>query len=319
MKLRIKLGLSLLALAGMFASAAHAQAWKPSGPVTLVLPYGAGGSLDIFGRPLARELESIWGQPVVVENISGGESLIGTNKVTNAPADGKTLLLQISSMVLTKHLPGLKGVDPISNLDTVAAFGKTPIALYASKHTQGNTLREVIEACRKATPPCSMAGNGTLTRIGSKHFARAADVPNLTTVMYRTSPQWLVDLIGGRLTMAFGAPSTVVSQQDSIKILAVAAPNRLKMWPDVPTTSEAGLPGYQYQIWWTIFVRKGTPPNIVNDISAAVKRAAEQPSVQKALALTGSEPMWAGPREAARLMQEQANYFDGLVKISPLE
>lgn len=321
MKSRINVAACLLAALTVYAGPASAQTWKPAGPVTLVLPYGAGGGPDILGRPIARELESIWGQPVVVENIPGAESLIGTNKVINAPADGRTLLLNVQSMLLVKHLPGLKGTDPISNLDPVGLFASSPIVIVASKSTPGNNLQEVIAGCRRATPPCAMGGAGNLTKIGSKHFAQAANLSSLATVNYRSTPHMMTDLIGGSLALGFSALPGVATQgtADKFKFLAAATPKRISSLPDVPTTREAGLPDFEYQIWWGLFVRKGTPPAVTNDLALAVKRAVDQSSVQKAITGAGSEPIWAGPKEAARMIREDIRRYDALLKRHPLE
>lgn len=321
LRLLMKAAVSVAAAAWVLTGPAHAQNWKPTGPVTLVLPYGAGGGADLLGRPIARELEAIWGQPVVVENIAGAEGLIGTNKVIDAPANGRTMLLNVSSMVLTKHLPGLKGMDPVAKLDPVGIFASSPIVLVASKATPGNNLREVIAGCRQATPPCAMGGAGNMAKLGSRHFAQTANIPNLISVNYRSAPQIMTDLIGGTLALGWSAPAGVVSQgvAGNVKFLAVAAPKRISLLPDVPTTSEQGVPGFEYQVYWSLFVKKGTNPAVLNDLALAVKRAVEQPSVKKAIAVSGSEAMWAGPKDAARLVQQDVTHFDNLVKRYPLE
>lgn len=315
----------IAALAGLFATAAVAQTalaqgWKPEGPLKLVIPYAPGGS-DTLGRPIARELESLLGQPVVVENVAGAEGLIGTNRVIDSPRDGRTLLLQVTSMLLTKHLPQLKGADPMAKLAPIGAFATSPVVVFSSKHLPGTTLKDVIAHCTRAPTPCSMGGAGNLAKIGSRHFAVAANLPNLITANYKSGPLILTDLIGGSLSMGFVGLQGVLAQGNAgnINLLAVAAPKRASRLPEVPTTREAGLADFEYEIWWGLFVPKGTPANVVNTLSEALHKAVQSPAVRQAVATAGSEPMWAGPQEAAAMIDKDAARYEQLVKQYPLD
>lgn len=320
MKILMNLSMILMTLISLVGSA-YAQAWKPTERVTLVIPYGAGGGADALGRAIARELETIWGQTVVVENLGGAEGLIGTNKVIAAPANGQTLLLNISSMLLTKHLPGMKGADPIVHLDPVGVFATSPALIIASPATPGNTLREVVAGCQRPNASCAVGLAGNNSKLIAKHFAQVANLPNLTTANYRSSGQIVTDLIGGSLPLAFNAPTGIVPHHNAgrIKVLAVLAPKRIRLLPDVPTSAEAGFTGIESEIWWALFVKKGTPPAVIEGLALASKRATEQPAVRDAVASGGSEALWAGPAEAARIVREGIARYEELVRKYPLE
>lgn len=316
-----KLSLLVISIFGLLAGTAQAQTWKPAQRVTLVIPYGAGGGADALGRAIARELEAVWGQAVIVENAAGAEGLIGSNKVISAPADGTTLLLNISSMLLTKHLPGLHGADPITKLDSIGIFATSPTLIIASNSTPGTNLQEVIAGCRQASPPCAVGFAGNNSKLQARQLAEVARLPNLITANYRSTAQVVTDLIGGSLPLAINAPTGIVPHHKAgkIKVLAVAAPKRLRLLPDVPTVSEAGLPGLESEIWWGLFVRKGTPSPVVEGLAVAAKRATEQPSVRAAIAAGASEAAWADPQEAARLIRDGVARYEALVRKYPLD
>lgn len=314
MNLKIGLFRAIYALMLISASGTHAQSWKPNGPVTIVIPYGAGGGADALGRPLALELSKAWSQPVIVENVGGAEGLIGMNRVAQSEPNGRTLLLQVTSMVLTKHIPGLRGIDPATKLTPVGAFAESPVVLVASKKQAGASLQEMIETCKRSSQPCSMGGAGNLTKLGSRQFAAAANLPNLITVNYRASPQVTADLVGGTLSFGFLALPTAATQTANLKMMAIAGPRRVKQFPDVPTTREVGLTDYEYQVWWFLLVAKDTPPAIVAGISSALRHAAQRPDVLRAIDTAGAEPMWAGPRDADAIIKTVAGRFDRLVQ-----
>ena len=145
-----------LALFGGGAPATAQTAWKPDRPVTLILPYSPGGGADAQSRAVATELQRIWGQAVIVENAAGADGVIGTRKATEAKPDGHTLLVQLPSITLIRHVPASHGFDPLAMLTPVSAFSALPVAFVSNAKLPGKTLREVVTNCKAAAPPCSV-------------------------------------------------------------------------------------------------------------------------------------------------------------------
>lgn len=309
---------------GLMASFATAQSagWKPTRPVTIVVPYAPGGGADAITRPVAKGLEAIWGQSVVVENVGGAEGLIGTNKVIGAKPDGYTLLLQVSSYVLTRHLPHMKGVGPIAKIAPIAAVAQSPTIIVASPTVPGGTLADVMNHCRSATDkPCGIGGAGNFAKMGSRHLATAAKVPTLVSVSYRGQAQTITDLLGGNIALGFlglpGVPQQV--RPGGLKALAVLSPARIKSLPNVPTAVEQGLENFTYTFWFGIFAPKETPPRVIRAIAADLRRATADPTVARSIEGAGVEVMYAPTEELARFLSSEARRYGELVKTYPLQ
>ena len=301
--------------------AATAQAWRPQGPVTIVVPYSVASGADNLTRPLARALEKIWGRPVVVENLPGAEGLIGSQRVVNSKPDGHTLLMNITSIVLTKHVPGLKGADPQSQLTPIGAFGEGPVALVGSGKLAANTLAEAIDHCRQTSKPCSIAGSANMSKLGARQLASDAGIPNLILVSYSSSANQLMDLINGITTLGFYGLSPIIQHQRSgaLKVFAIAGPNRYAGMPDVPTTAEAGLPSFQYSFWYGLFGPSAMPAKVRDGIAVALKAATQESVLREGLATSGASPLYADSAKFAAHLSDATKRYDDLVAKYPLQ
>ena len=322
-KKKVPFALAASALAAIFNVANTAQAqptgWKPERPVTMVVPYAAGGGTDATARAVSRRLGEIWGQPVVVENLPGADGLIGTRKVMDARPDGYTLLLQVPAITVTKYLPALKGVDPLAQLDPVTAIATSPAAIVASARLPVKTLPELFAYCKQQ--PCSIGTGESLARIRGKELAAEGGMPGLIVVNYRGTGAIITDLIANNVNFSFTGLNAALPHHKAgtLRILATQGKTRPKVLPDVPTTTQAGYPQYRSVTWYGLFAPKGTPADVKRGIVAALHEAVKDANVKKTIATAGAEPLVNSPAEFEQMIREDGEDLAGLVKKYPFE
>lgn len=315
----------LLAVAlAVLPAAAVAQtpsAWSPSHPVTLVVPYAAGGGTDATARAVARRLQDLWRQPVVVENLGGADGLIGTRRVIDAKPDGHTLLLQVPSLLLMKYQRSLKGVDPVSRLEPVSALAMSPTAVVVSGKLPIHSLAELVAYCRKPGASCSAGSGENSSKLRARLFADYFDLPDMPVISYRGTSPIVTDLVGGNVTVAFTGLTAALPLHKSgkLRIVATNGDTRAKALPDVPTSQEAGWPNAYSVTWYGIFAPKGTPANIVKAISATLRETGKFEDVQNALELAGAEPRFSTPAEFAQQIRRDDALLSARAKKYPLE
>ncbi|GLC97247.1 MULTISPECIES: Bug family tripartite tricarboxylate transporter substrate binding protein [Cupriavidus] len=310
--------LGFVAVTGM---AGPATQWKPERPVTLVVPYAAGGGTDATARAVSRQLGAIWGQPVVVENLPGADGLIGTRKVMEARPDGYTLLLQVPAITITSHLPGLKGIDPLAKLQPITAISQSPAAIVASAKLPVSTLAELVRYCKAAAQPCSLGSGESLARVSGKQLAAEAGISNLIVVNYRGTGPIVTDLIANNVNMSFTGITAALPhyKAGTLKILATQGRTRAAALPDVPTTAEAGFPQFQSVTWFGLFAPKGTPIAIAEELVAALREGIKDPEVRRTIAAAGAEPVVSSPAEFAAQVKHDRDRLDELIRKYPLE
>ena len=296
-------------------------AWQPDRPVTLVVPYSAGGGTDATACAVSKQLGVIWKQPVVVENMPGADGLIGTRRVMEAKPDGYTLLLQVPSIVVTKYTPGLKGIDPLARLEPVTAVSQSPAAVVVSAKLPVKTFGEFVQYCRTAAQPCSLGTGESTARISAKQLAAEAGLPNLIVVNYRGTGAIVTDMIANNVNMAFTGITAALPHHKAgtLKILATQGPQRAAALPEVPTTAEAGYPQFQSVTWFGLFAPKGTPANVSQGIVAALRKAVKDADLQKTIAAAGAEPVVNTPSAFAQQVRQESERIAELVKRYPLE
>jgi tripartite-type tricarboxylate transporter receptor subunit TctC len=316
-----------LVLSALFAiifisPVARAQpVWKPDRPVTLVVPYAAGGGTDATARAVSKRLSSLWGQPVLVDNLPGADGLIGTRRVMDAKPDGYTLLLQVPAVVLTKYVPGLKGIDPLSHLDAVSILAQAPSAVVVSGKLGIKTLAELVQYCRTATTPCSLGTGESSAKIRAKQFAAETGISNLIVVSYRGTGPIVADMISGVVSMSFTGINSVLPHHKAgtLRVVATQGEKRAVALPDVPTTREAGFPFIQSVTWFGMFAPKGTPQSVLKGIVAALREAGKDADVQRAIAFAGAETVMSSPAEFAAQVKSEDARLGELVKRFPFD
>ena len=313
------LALALIAIVGG-GSAAHAQAtWKPDKQVTLVVPYSPGGGTDAQSRAVARELQRIWGQTVIVDNTAGADGLIGTRKVIESRPDGYTLLVQLNSLTLLKHLPTFKGTDPVTQLVPVSAFASLPVVLVANAKLPIKTVAELTAYCK--ANPCSFGTTENVARLQAQMYKAETGIDNLVVVNYKGGGQLITDLVANHVNVAIMGITAAMPHYKSgaLRVLASAGKKRSPVMPEVPSALEAGMPGMDDPIWYGVFAPKDTPANIVQGIAAAVREAVKGDEVKKTFSTLGSDAIGNSPVEFATMVKEEGDRMGALVKRFPIE
>ena len=312
---RTALQLAALALASV-AGAAHAQAW-PSKPVSLVVPFPAGGTTDVLARALAERLSPAIGQPVIVENKPGAGATIGADYVAKAKADGHTLLIgavhhTIASSVY-KKLPYdfQKGFEPV----TVIAM--VPNVLVVNARTPAKNVNELV-ALIKAKPAeasYGSSGNGTAQHLIGTQFQQQTGT-RLQHIPYKGSGPLATDLLGGQILMSFDTITPVLPHIKAGKLrpLAVTTAKRSPALPDVPTLQEAGLKDFDIGTWFGVLAPVGTPKPVLDRLSAEATKIIQSPDFKKRMDDIGAQPVGNSPAEMAAQIRSETDKFSVLVK-----
>jgi tripartite-type tricarboxylate transporter receptor subunit TctC len=295
-----------VALAAIWGSCAGATAQvAPSRPITLVVPFPAGGSSDTIGRILAEGMRGSLNQSVIIENVSGASGNIGVGRVARAASDGTTLSLgSWPTHVLNAAIFTLP-YDPLTDFEPVALVAAQPLFVIAKKALPANDLRELI-AWLKANPDKAMqgtAGAGGASHVAGVFFQKVTGT-RFQSVPYRGSAPAMQDLLGGQIDMMIDLAASAMPQvrAGNVKTYAVTAANRLAAAPDVPTVDEAGLPGFHVVSWHAIWAPKATPKDVIARLNAAVVAALADPTVRQRLSDVGQQifPREQQTPEAAR-------------------
>ncbi len=310
---------ALPALSGM--AVAFAQSDYPNRPITYVVPYPAGGAADVFARQLALELGKRLGQPVVIENRAGANGNIGSASVAKAPADGYTLLLGTASTVaINPHLYGKNmPYDPLKDLQAVSGTHSMTNVLVVNTATPYKSVQDVINAA-KAKPGAlayASAGNGNTMHLAGEQFRAQAGI-ELLHIPYKGGPPAMNDVLAGQVPMMFNNLPAVVPMVRAAKLraLAVAAPQRSRLLPDVPTMEEAGLKGYVSTVWNGVFVRAGTPRGIVERLNREIVAALQSPEMRQSLEDQGFDVIPSSPEQFTALVRSETTRWATVVKQS---
>jgi tripartite-type tricarboxylate transporter receptor subunit TctC len=283
-------------LAVVFVGALHvgtaaAQVY-PSRPITMVVPFAAGGGTDTIGRIMAERMRVSLGQPVIIENVIGAAGSIGVGRAARAPADGYTLSIgHWGTHVVNGAIYSLQ-YDLRKDFEPISLIANNSWLIVAKKDMPANDLKGLI-AWLKANPNRASAGTAG---IGSGEHVSGVLFQNITGarfqfVPYRGAAPAMQDLLAGQIDLMFSGSTVSLSQvrAGSIKAFAVTAKSRLGAAPDIPTVDEAGAPEFYFSNWHALWVPKGTPKNVIGKLNAAVVESLADPAVRRRLAEFGQE------------------------------
>ena len=299
---------ALAALSFCPANPASAQVF-PSHPISMIVPYNAGGPSDTVGRIIADGMRSSLGQPIVIENIGGASGSIGVGKAARAAPDGYTLVLgSLPTHVLNGATYALR-YDLLNDFEPTSLIGTSPQLIVARKSMPAQSLRELIDWL-KANPDKASQGTtgaGALSHLAGVLFQKETGT-RYRFVPYRGSASAIPDLVAGQIDLMIDQASNALPQalSGSIKGYAVTAKTRLPSAPEIPTVDEAGLPGFYVGIWYGIWAPKGTPRDIVEKLESAVFSTLANPSVRHRFANLEMEifPRDGQTGEALRTLQK---------------
>lgn len=316
--------LGLLGLLGLLDMAALAQAqtaadWRPQRPVTLIVPYSPGGGTDALARFLARELSRTWEVAVNVENHPGADGLIGSRRAVEAKPDGHTLLVQLPSLLLNRHTPGFKGVDPATQLLPVSAFAVLSGVVVAHTGIPANTMGELMTYCKAAAKPCSFGTTENTARMRARMLAE--DVPSMVIVNYKGGGQLITDLVSRNLDVALMGYTAVIPHMKtgSLKLIMTVGRERSPVIPEVPASIESGFPNMTSETWYALFAPPGTPAPAIQAIAAAAQSATRDEGFRRSIATLGATPIGNTPEQFARMLEEETRRLADLVRRYPIQ
>jgi tripartite-type tricarboxylate transporter receptor subunit TctC len=268
-----------------FSGAALAENF-PSHPITIVVPFSAGGPSDAMARILAERMKVTLGETLLVENVTGAGGSIGVGRAVRSPPDGYTISFgHLGTHVANGAIYKL-GYDLVTDLEPVALLPSNPMIVVSKNAIPAKSLKELLEWLKAKPAPATAgtAGAGSGSHIAGLYFENVSGV-KLQYVPYRGTAPAMNDLVAGQIDLIIDQTSNSIGQvrAGNIRAYAISADKRIESAPDIPTADEAGLPGFQMTLWSGLWVPKGTPKEIVDKLNASVVDALNDPAVRKQL------------------------------------
>jgi len=261
---------------------ARAQVY-PSRPITMIVPFPAGGGTDVLARIMAERMRISLGQSIVIENVTGGYGTIGVGRTARAAPDGYTIDMgQFSSHVVPGAITNLP-YDAERDFEPIGGLGRLPLLLYAKKTMPGKDLQELI-AWLKANPGKASHGNVTVTMHAFAALFQKETGTQFQLVPYRGEAPAIQDLLAGHIDLVWTGPTSLMHvRSGGIKAYLVTAKDRLSSAPNIPTAAEVGLPAFTFSPWWGMFAPKGTPKTVIEKLNGAAVEALADPVVRQRL------------------------------------
>jgi len=309
---------ALLLIASLAAGASLAQDY-PSKPVRMVVPFSPGGSTDALARIVGQKLTERSGQPVIIENRAGAGGNIGAEQVARSAPDGYTLLLGGVPHAISASLYSRLPYDLARDLAAIAEIASFPSAIVLHPSLPANSASELIALARARPGRLSFgsAGNGSPNHLSLELFQTMAGV-RMVHVPYKGSGQLVGDLLAGQVQLAsMGLPVAVPHvQSGKLRAIAVTGAARSSLLPEVPTLSEAALPGFEVTSWYGVFGPAGLPADIVVKLNSEIGSAVTAPEVKERLAALGAEPSVKAPDQFGRYVRQEIARWAKVVKDS---
>jgi tripartite-type tricarboxylate transporter receptor subunit TctC len=269
------------------------DAW-PSKPVRIVVPFAPGGSTDVIARMVGQRLSTLWGQPVVIDNRAGAGGNVGADMVAKSPGDGYTLLMASGSITINPSLYKKMPFDTKKDLLPITNVAQGPMLVVVQDASPHKTLKDLVAAA-KAKPGSinfASAGVGSQVHLAAENFADAAGI-EIQHVPYKGEALGFNDLISGQVQMMVGnyAAASALIGPNRLRALAVTSKQRVPQMPDLPTASEAGLPGFENIGWFGLFAPAGTPPAVVQKVQRDVAQVMGETEIKARLYVQGMTPV----------------------------
>jgi tripartite-type tricarboxylate transporter receptor subunit TctC len=304
------------------AAAAPAVAAYPDKPIRLVVPFSAGGTVDVVARAVGQQLGRQLATTVVVENVPGAGGAIATQRVAKAPADGYTLLFTTPNHTINPALNDKLPFDPEKDLAPVSLVAQIPELLVASAGQPFSDLAGLVKAARSQPGQLTYAsaGNGTLPHVTMELLLQRLGI-QLTHVPYKGAAPALNDLLAGQVAVKMDTVATSAAhiRAGRIKPLAIAGLRRSPLMPEVPTIAESGVPGYQGILWMGILAPAGTRPELLEQLHRAIAAVARQPEFLRQLDAGGVEVVASDPASFGKQIRDELRQWAEVVKASHIK
>jgi tripartite-type tricarboxylate transporter receptor subunit TctC len=289
----------------------------PERSITMVVGASPGGSTDVSARLLADPLSKALGKPVVVENKPGASGNIGTNQVARSKPDGHTLLMQYSGYHVGNPHPFEKLNWDLKDFTPVALVTFSPHLFAVHPDVKANTLKELAELAKTqpGTIKYGTAGNGSIQHMATELFAQMAGV-KLVHLPYKGAAPAVTDLLGGRLEIVNTTPPPLIPhvKAGKLKALAYTSDKRHPQMPDVPTSAESGMPGYEVASWFGVLAPAKTPPAVIEKLSTEIKKIVESDEFKKKVEDQGGLASFKNPAEFQALIDKEYEYWGKVIK-----
>jgi tripartite-type tricarboxylate transporter receptor subunit TctC len=315
--------MGLACLAATASAAAIGSSEYPARPIRMVVPFAAGGVSDITARVLASRMQESLGQRLVVDNRGGAGGMIGTDIVAKAAPDGYTLVLASNGThAVVPHLYKKVPYDPVKDFAPIGMVSISPQVLAVNKDLPVKSVKDLI-ALAKAKPGAltyGSSGNGSTGHISAEMLGAMAGI-QLTHVPYKSASAAYPDVFSGRVALVFDSAYSMTQhiKADRLRALAVTTPKRAASLPDLPTMSEAGLPGYSMALWVAVFAPASTPAAIVARLNKDMNRALSTPQVREQMAQQGAEVVYGTPAELMAAVKGDLKRVGEIVKAANIE
>jgi tripartite-type tricarboxylate transporter receptor subunit TctC len=301
-------------------SATFAQGNWPAKPITVIVPFPAGGTTDIVARLAGQALSEELGRPVIVENRPGAGGNIGAQMVARAPADGYTLVMgTVGTHAINPALYKKMPYDHLKDFAPISRVAAVPNVLVVSPSQPYKTVKELIAYGKSHPNDLSFAssGNGTSIHLAAELFKSMTGV-QMRHIPYKGSAPALTDLMGGQTNLMFdNLPSAIqFIRAGKLRAIAVTTLTRTSQLPDVPTIAESGIPGFDASSWFGLFAPAGTPPAVIKRIDDALMKVMETTDLKKKIIERGGEPVAETPEKFAAFIQAETTKWAKVVKES---
>jgi tripartite-type tricarboxylate transporter receptor subunit TctC len=308
------------ALAALTAATLVSAQSYPTKPIKLVVPFPPAGSTDISARAMAGKLGERLGQPVIIENKPGAGGNIGSDMVAKAPADGYTLLVgTVGTHAINSSLYSKMPYDHVKDFAPVILLSTTPNVLVVNPGFAPNSVQEVIALAKSKPGELTFAssGAGTSIHLSGELFRSMAGL-SMTHIPYKGSGPMVVDLMSGQVNMSFDNLSSSMPQIKAgrLKALATTGATRSPALPELPTVSEAGLPGYEATSWNAVFAPAGTPRPVIERLAKEINAILQSPDTRKYFAEQGAEAGGGSPEQLATFIRSETAKWSKVVKDS---
>jgi tripartite-type tricarboxylate transporter receptor subunit TctC len=316
------LTLSFTGLAALSPLVAHAQGAYPNKPIRVIVPFAAGSTTDIIARAIADKMGQSMGQTLIIDNRGGASGTIGQQAVATAAPDGYTIMVHSSSHTVSPSTFAKLPFDTTADFVGVTPISSTPNVLVMSPSKNIKTLQELLAAAR--AKPGSMnfasAGQGSATHLNAEKFKLAAKI-EATNIPFKGSGEAVSEVMSGRVDYYFSPIAPVIGQIRSGQLvaLAVGSPKRATALPQVPTTSEAGVPGSEFNFWIGMMAPAKTPRDIVNRLHDEVVKALNTPEVKERFATLGADAWTLTPEQFDSYIKDEIKSNAVLVKAAGLQ
>jgi len=310
--------LTLALLATCAAGFAQAQAWPTARPIRMIVPLAAGSAVDNAARIVAQKMAQNLGQSIVIENKPGAAGLIGATDVAKAAPDGYTLGgFNDSIMTMVPNLNPKMPWDILKDFEPVSLVATVEWGLVVNAEAPEKSAADLIATAKRApgTVNYGSGGNGSPQHIAMALFASQAGL-QMKHVPYKGATQAAMGVAGKEVDAAFQGIATVTSlvKAGKLRLVGVTTPRRLPQFPDVPTVSESGMPGFEFNSWFAILAPAGTPNDIRQRLSAEVRKALADPEVKEKLDAQGLTPRGSTPEELGTATRAQLAKYGALIR-----